>query len=61
MGDGTIGSTAAELQGLAKESAGKAKDDVDLEVEGAAEQNRAGSEQRTTDPDDEAEADASAD
>ncbi len=44
MGDGTIGSTAAELQGRAKEAVGDATDDVDLRAEGAAEENRAESE-----------------
>jgi len=50
MGDGTIGSTAAELKGLAKEGAGEATEDVDLKAEGATEENQAETG-RTNDPD----------
>ena len=61
MGDGTIGSTAAELQGLAKEAEGKEANEVGRQVEGAVKENRAEAEQATHNPDAEAQADGAAD
>lgn len=61
MGDGTIGSTAAELQGMVKEAEGKEVTDVSRQAEGAVKENRAEAEQANNDPDAEAKADAADD